>query len=55
MLAGGLQLQFGRRTPFLRARGTARWSLKLRAPRGRYRVLVRVTDVFGNVGRATLR
>ena len=40
---------------FLRARGTSAWSLRVRAPRGRYRAFVRATDVFGNVGRVTLR
>ncbi len=44
-----------RRGAYRRARGTRRWSLTVRARPGRYRVFVRVTDVFGNVARRTIR
>src|SRR3954451_8387612 len=40
------------RRRYLLARGTGRWTLPVRLPRGRLRVAVRATDLAGNVVRA---
>jgi subtilase family serine protease len=39
------------RPRFLKARGTGAWTLKIRAGKGRYVVLVRATDLAGNRGK----
>jgi ABC-2 type transport system ATP-binding protein len=43
------RLRSCRRPLWVLTRGTRRWSRRVRAPRGRYRVLVRAIDAAGNV------
>ena len=43
------------RRSYLVARGTQRWTLPVRLPRGRLRVVVRVHDLVGNMLRAFSR